>query len=188
MTNTELNRIYVASLSDYNDGIPHGDWITLNDFSSVDEVWEAINSMLAASPTARAEGVPAEEWAIHAYEGFAELTVSQTEDIDTLWYAHELLGTLDDMEYEAFSEWLPWARSGNVSDVTHENLEDFRDAFCGRYESERAYAEELVSDMGVLDNCGNELLSSYFDYDALARDLFCTDYYMSFSGFVFRYQ
>ena len=58
---TEHNRIYVASLSDYNAGILHGEWVSFDDFSSAGEVWEAIRAMLADSPTAKAEGVPAEE-------------------------------------------------------------------------------------------------------------------------------
>ena len=31
-----------------------------------------------------------------------------------------------------------------------------------------------------------DFLRNYFDYEAFARDLFLTDYYMSEEGFVFR--
>lgn len=68
--------------------------------------------------------------------------------------------------------------------MTQEAVDGFQDAFCGWYESESAYAEELIDDMGILSNA-DDLLSLYFDYDAFARDLFMSDYYMTESGYVF---
>ncbi|WP_296304660.1 antirestriction protein ArdA [uncultured Desulfovibrio sp.] len=179
---TEHNRIYVASLSDYNGGILHGVWLTLDNFSSVDEIWEAINSMLATSPTAKATGLPSEEIAIHDYEGFYGLRIGEQDSISNIWEAHELLESLDDPE--AFAEWLWHERSTDISEVTEEAMETFQDAFCGRYESEEAYAEELINGMGILDHA-DELLSRYFDYEAFARDLFMPDYFMTDNGYVF---
>ena len=49
-------RIYVASLTDYNAGILHGAWLDFDDFESADEVKEAIDDMLKASPTALVSG------------------------------------------------------------------------------------------------------------------------------------
>ena len=59
----------------------------------------------------------------------------------------------------------------------------FEEAYEGEYDSEKAYAEYLVDEMGILDKMGT--LSYYFDYDQYARDLFMTDY-MYLDGVVYR--
>lgn len=182
MSNEFLDRIYVASLSDYNAGILHGEWLSFDDFSSAGEVWEAIRAMLAASPTAKREGVPAEEWAIHAYEGFGGIKVSEYESIPALWEAHELLESLDDPE--AFADWLAYEGAADISEVTEGNIEAFQDAYRGWYRSKEEFTEELIEDLGLLSNV-DELLSRYFDYGAFARDLFMSDYYMTENGYVF---
>ena len=78
-------RIYVASLMDYNAGILHGVWIDAT--LDPDEIYEQVKTMLAASPEAACDfskkwGLKAEEWAIHDYEGFGELTVHEYEQFD----------------------------------------------------------------------------------------------------------
>lgn len=66
---TEPPRIYVACLAAYNNGILHGAWIAASEAWSM---WEATRDMLAKSP------IPdAEEWAIHDYEGFASVRISE---------------------------------------------------------------------------------------------------------------
>ncbi|MXW76076.1 MAG: antirestriction protein ArdA [Acidimicrobiaceae bacterium] len=70
-------RIYVASLSDYNNGHLHGRWIAAA--QSPQRIYEEIHQMLATSPT-----LGAEEWAIHDYEGFAPHEIYETEDISTI--------------------------------------------------------------------------------------------------------
>lgn len=182
--NTEHNRIYVASLSDYNAGILHGVWIDFDTCLNVDEVWEAIDTMLADSPTAKRGGLPAEEWAIHDYEGFGGIAVSENETIGTLWQAYELLSGLDDLE--AFADWMAYARSADISEVTEGNIETFQDTYRGWYRSKEEFAEELIEELGMLSNA-DELLSRYFDYEAFARDLFMSDYYMTENGYVFSY-
>ena len=44
--------IYVAPLSDYNNGILHGVWIDFDKCNDALDVWQAVNTMLAASPSA----------------------------------------------------------------------------------------------------------------------------------------
>ena len=68
MTNVSPDyQIYIASLSDYNAGILHGEWINLEGLS-VDDIQDKINAILKASPIAKKYGEPAEEWAIHDFE------------------------------------------------------------------------------------------------------------------------
>lgn len=75
MTNeTSEIRIYVACLAAYNNGILHGCWIDAT--QGEDHLWEGIKAMLAVSP------VPgAEEHAIHDYEGFDGVSLSEYESM-----------------------------------------------------------------------------------------------------------
>jgi len=71
----ETPRIYVASLADYNAGRLHGRWIDAA--QSADDIRQIIQEMLNQSPEAVAE-----DWAIHDYEHFGGLRLSEFEDID----------------------------------------------------------------------------------------------------------
>jgi len=68
-------RIYVACLAAYNNGRLHGAWIDAN--QSADDIAAEVQTMLAASPEPGAE-----EWAIHDYEGFGELRLSEWESFE----------------------------------------------------------------------------------------------------------
>ncbi len=70
-------RIYVASLSDYNNGHLHGCWIRAA--QDPDLIYDEIHQMLATSPSPQAE-----EWAIHDYEGFTPHDICETADIPTI--------------------------------------------------------------------------------------------------------
>ena len=82
-TKTELTRnentprIYVASLADYNAGRLHGRWIDAD--QSPDAIREQIGQMLAGSKEPIAE-----DWAIHDYESFGDLRLSEFEDVDQI--------------------------------------------------------------------------------------------------------
>jgi len=69
-------RIYVADLAAYNNGKLHGVWIDACD--DINNIWEQIKAMLAASPEDFAE-----EYAIHDYEGFGSYALSEYEGIET---------------------------------------------------------------------------------------------------------
>ena len=60
--------IYVASLSDYNAGVLHGKWFNLDNYTDAEDLEnDIVKHVLETSPTAKEEGCPAEEWAIHDY-------------------------------------------------------------------------------------------------------------------------
>lgn len=64
-------RIYVASLSDYNDGRLEGKWFDFSDYSDGSELMEAIQEMLdeLTKKYKSVDGEVREEWAVHDYEG-----------------------------------------------------------------------------------------------------------------------
>ncbi len=162
-TITNSPRIYVASLSDYNAGILHGEWIDAADH--VGFIAQQIEDMLAASPTAGRDGHPAEEWAIHDHEGFCGLDVGEFMNLDDL--VTIACAVAGHPEPEAIAAYLD-----HVGDA--DELDGFADAYRGCWPSVRAYAEDELEGWGILDQAereGCELLVRYFDFDAFARDL-----------------
>ncbi|MFD8088998.1 antirestriction protein ArdA [Streptomyces malaysiensis] len=81
--------IYVASLTDYNDGELHGTWVDAD--QDADSIMEDVQAMLATSPTARRYGTVAEEWAIHDYEDFGGVEVSEWATFEWVAELAELL-------------------------------------------------------------------------------------------------
>ena len=152
-------RIYVASLSDYNAGQLHGEWI---DAAQPVELLEAaVSAMLAASPSPMAE-----EWAIHDYDDFKGIGLGEFESLEVV---SRLAGGL--VEHgRAFGAW-----ADHVGSDTEE-VSGFEEAFRGEWPSLEAYAQELLSDLGledILDRLVPDWLSSYVTVDAagFGRDL-----------------
>jgi antirestriction protein len=155
-------QVYVASLSDYNDGRLHGAWV--NAAKQPEELHEEVTKMLARSP------IPgAEEFAIHDYEGFGPLRLSEYESLETV----ALIGRGIAEHGPAFAHWAELVGT-NEPDV----LDKFEDHYEGHAESVEAYAEQLLDDMGFgsdFDLAGQlpASLQPYvrFDVKGFARDL-----------------
>lgn len=157
-------RIYVASLTDYNHGVLHGNWIDADVDPEV--MQDGIDTMLSASPTARATGERAEEWAIHDYDGFGPIRIDE----------HEALSSIarwtDGIERHgaAYAAWI-----AHVGERSDEAIEQFEDRYQGLWESVEAYAEYMLDELdahGVV-NEAPEWLQPYLNIDVqgFARDL-----------------
>lgn len=171
-------RIYVASLSDYNAGILHGVWIDLTQVDDIDEVWAKVNAMLAGSIATKKYGDVAEEWAIHDYEGFGSYRVSEYENLEKLLLLSQTIAN----KGEAF---LLWA----ANDVTALDADDVEEAFdeqyAGEWDDDDAFARDQIEELGLPD-LGTEVyvkvgwgdekkvnlveaLDHLLDWDALTR-------------------
>ena len=84
----EHNKIYVASLLDYNCGNLHGVWIDLLDIDCEEDLYTAVAKMLAASPASARGWGQAEDYAIHDYEGFAGFEIGKNAGLDAVYDAH----------------------------------------------------------------------------------------------------
>jgi antirestriction protein len=115
-------RIYVACLASYNAGILHGAWIDAD--QSADEIHAAVHEMLVASPQPGAE-----EWAIHDYEGFGPLRLSEWESFERVSAIANGLAR----HGQAFAAWLAYDESRDPDD-----LEAFEDGYRGEWDSLRA--------------------------------------------------
>lgn len=133
----EVPRIYVASLSDYNAGILHGEWV--NPGEGAEATYEAITAMLADSPTTRRYGDVAEEWAIHDYEHFGPIRLGEYESIERVCSIAEGIVAHGD----AFAAWVANDESGDLS------AETFEDQYLGEWGSEVDWGESLLDDFGI---------------------------------------
>lgn len=180
-------QIYVACLASYNAGVMHGEWIDIVGMGAED-VREEIARILRESPHPNVEvdcpecggglthgggqrcvvcdgkcKVPsAEEWAIHDYDDVPG-EWGEHPDLDKLCEFVEALDELEEDEREAFI-----AYRDNEGD--HVDLESFRDAYAGKFDSWADFAESLIEEQGVLQDVPAEL-ARYFDYESYGRDL-----------------
>ena len=157
--------IWVGSWADYNAGILHGRWIDAA--RDEDELAADVAALLADSPTARQTGLPAEDWGIFDFEGFAPLKLSQQSSL--AWVARVAQGIAE--HGPAFA-----AYAANQGECYPEALDDFEDAYRGQYDSAEAYADELVESCGydeLLDSLNLGSMRPYVkvDVEALARDM-----------------
>jgi len=152
-------RIYVASLADYNAGRLHGAWIDAT--QGAEQIAAEIASMLG-----RSREPIAEELAIHDYEGFGGLRLSEFESIDRISKLAEGIAG----EGMVFATWI------SACSPSEETTDRFEEAFLGHFPSREAFAEHIVDDYGyqdLIDRAIPEYLAPYvrFDADACARDI-----------------
>ncbi len=158
---TTTPRIYVASLADYNAGRLHGKWFDLDDFADAEELYDAVKEQVLDT----SKELVAEEWAIHDYEGFGSITISEYESFDTVI---ELAQAIEEHggAYAAYVDHVG---------AHYATVEDFEERQAGHWDSEKDFAYDYVESTGMLDNVGDSI-QMYFDYDSFARDLFMGDY------------
>jgi antirestriction protein len=151
---TTSPRIYVACLAAYNNGRLHGEWIDAD--QTADAIYENVKQMLAASPEPGAE-----EWAIHDYEGFGELRLSEWESFERVAAIAEGIAEHGD----AFTAWLSYDPDQEPA------AEGFEDAYRGEWDSLRDYAEDYADQAGLYaaaEQAGSPYVT--VDLDMLERD------------------
>lgn len=153
-------RIYVASLSDYNNGRLHGVW--LDAARSAEEIYADITSMLA-----RSREPDAEEFAIHDFDEFGVMRIDEYDGIPRV--AQIARGIAE--HGNAFSAWA----DAHEDDI--DMLDKFSEHYLGHYPSLQDYAEQIIDDLGyhqLLEESIPESLRPYarIDTDALARDMY----------------
>jgi antirestriction protein len=152
--------VYVASLADYNAGRLHGAWIDAA--QDVEQLEQEVEAMLAASPTQAAE-----EWAIHDYEGFGPLVLSEYESLERVSGLAQRIAE----HGPAFAHWTAVLGPDDADPGEH-----FDDVYLGHWRSPEEYAEHLIADLGyddILERAIPDSLRPYVSFDtrAFARDL-----------------
>jgi len=173
-------RIYVASLSDYNAGELHGEWIDVTD---KDTMLEEIAAMLRKSkypnvmvecPDCEGEIIPgpmcqtckgqgevpsAEEWAVHDYECDAgKVDMGEHPDLDELC---ELVEAIEE-HGEAFLAW-------HNEDPRYNNASDFKEKYLGEFDSLADHVQEYWEGNGFKAEPWPHP-SNYIDWESMAND------------------
>lgn len=153
-TDTSTPRIYVACLAAYNNGYLHGEWIDADQEAS--EIYDAIAAMLKTSPIAGAE-----EWAIHDYEGFEGIRISEYAGIDTVAPLAAFIAEHGKLGAELYNYF------GSLEDAETA----LTDQYAGEYTSLADFAQELTEESTTIP----EMLRHYIDYERMARDMAISD-------------
>ncbi len=160
--------VYCGTYGKYNDGDLTGQWIDLTTFSDFYEFKDYC-------------------YALHSDEADPELMFQDYENFPREWYdewigedefnkIQQYIELCDKYDKEAIDAFV-YVRSGDA-------LDDFEDAYMGKWDDEEDFATHIVDECHDLRRMmGN--LASYFDYKAFARDLFDYDYEFE-DGYVFR--
>jgi antirestriction protein len=154
--NSDYN-IYVADLAAYNAGILHGVWIDAT--QDTDDIQEAIQTMLKASPEAYAE-----EWAIHDYDGFGGLGLGEYENIEHVHQIAVFLEEHDALGKAVLSHWC-----GDLEQA----VKAMEDDYCGCYASLADYAQSFTEETSDVP----QHLAMYIDYERMGNDMAISDVY-----------
>lgn len=165
---------YLACLASYNSGTLHGAWVDLgpDGATTVEEIQACIDYMLSLSTQPGAE-----EWAMHDSCGLpACLSKNEWPQLADLAQFAENAADLDDSELIAYR--MVCDDRGEVVD-----LDEFREAFCGVYDSPEEYAQDMAEEcyseaLGALP-CS---LAAAIDWAQVWRDLDCDGYSAEYSS------
>ena len=133
VTQTAIPRVYVASLSDYNNGHLHGTWI---EPAQDEEVLEAaVSEMLALSTQPGAE-----EIGIFDYEGFGPARINE----------YESLAEVSQLARGIVEHGTAFAHFSCLLG-THdpEKLKHFEDAYLGHFDSYEAFGDHVLESFGL---------------------------------------
>lgn len=145
--------VYVACLAAYNDGVLHGCWIDAAQDESA--IFAEVEAMLEASPIEDAE-----EWAIHDYDDFGGLVLSEWEGFAAV--SEKALFLVEHGE--------PGALALQHYDDVATAREALEEHYQGEFESLADYAHHLTEETGVMGEIP-EYVRYYIDYEAMARDM-----------------
>lgn len=152
-------KIYVACLAAYNNSYLHGCWINAD--RDINDIHNEIESMLANSPVENAE-----EWAIHDFDCFGDISLDEYESLDTVNSLAQLIVEHDLVAGKLFEYY------GNNIDEVERTLEE---NYHGAWDSKMDFAESLFND--CYSNEIPENILFYIDYQKFSDDLFIDDYF-----------
>lgn len=143
-------RIYVACLAAYNSGYLHGEWIDAD--QDPWQIYSAISAILRRSPVADAE-----EYAIHDYEGFGPLRLSEHTGIEQVAQLAAFIIERGELGAEVLSYY-----SGDLDEAR----EACEDRYPGTFESVAEFMAGVTEESMVVP----DRLRFYIDWQAMARD------------------
>jgi len=162
-------KVYMACLSSYNNGLLRGAW---RDADELERGWRHPGGWTADG---------GEEWAIHDYDGVPDM--GENPDIEFLI---EVMRCIEGYEDGSFFHWFN-DDSWNMSHLKGELEDHFREHYCGKYDSPKAFAEEHAIEVGWLSDplTHTNPLFRYIDFDWYWKSDLCHSFTYS-NGHVWR--
>lgn len=158
-------RVYVGTYAKYNDGNLFGKWFDLEDYTDLDEFYEACADLHAD------EEDP--ELMFQDWEGIPDGMVSECSVDPKCWSLIEAYDEFGEERVGAycacFGEW---------------SASDFEARYRGEFSSWEDMAEALLEETGQLDEIP-ESLRYYFDYEKYARDIRFSGDMVEHNGYFF---
>jgi len=159
-------KIYVGTYSKYNAGSIDGEWLTLQDYSSADELFEAMTELHSD------EEDP--EYMIQDKEGFLSDSIGESLSIKELENIYEAIEAVEASHLDAD---IIQAYIDNVGgDIDSNTIANAEEAYQGEFNSDADFAEDMAEQLGYMDeakcwpfNCidwehaGRELMYDYFE-------------------------
>ena len=160
--------VYCGTYRKYNNGSLFGLWLDITKFNDYDEFIDVCRQL-------------------HADEEDPELMFQDYENFPSELYCESCMGeeTFDQiLEYGELSEDDREAFDDYLENHDYD-MEAFREAYCGKWDSEEEFAEHIISECYDLDDMMGDL-ARFFDYEEYTRVLFMDDYDMGSNGHVFK--
>lgn len=160
--------VHFWNLSSYVGGNLVGGWVDLDDFADLDEFKSKVSEVTR----------DAEEYLLSDYESDYGISFDEYENLDRIWEVHEALCDIHESEREAFGEFLAHVGGSRYLDYA---LSNWRDAYCGNFDSIEDYAWHMADDIWPdLAKCPAGFTVKV---DTVAWEC---DYWISSTGNVFR--
>lgn len=146
-------RLYVGTYAKYNSGSIAGKWLNLDDYADKDAF------LTACAELHKDEADP--EFMFQDFEGFPRSMYSESSVDARLW---DWIA-LDDDDRKLLAIY-----QDNID--ANGDVDTARDAFRGKYNSERDFAMEYLDETGQMSELP-EWAQNYFDYDSWLNDAKC---------------
>jgi antirestriction protein len=148
---TTTPEVWIACLASYNAGRLIGEWVDATDIDNLTEAVERIKHAAVVAARGAGEGVMyfpvPEEFAIHDYNNFPDTLVSQLGEYPD-W---KTIVSIAKMIEDHGDKFVAYINACEIDLSEADSIEGkFEEASKGEWESEKAYAEEYLEDMGIL--------------------------------------
>ncbi|WP_143824844.1 antirestriction protein ArdA, partial [Myroides sp. N17-2] len=138
MENLMHSKVYVGTYAKYNDGSIQGDWVDLNNFSSLDEFNEFCKELHSD------ETDP--EFMFQDWENIPSELISESSLSENIFSIIEKVSDLEYNTLEAFSAWINIGNHNIASEDIDALFEAFEDDYQGHYDSEEDFAYQIIKD------------------------------------------
>jgi antirestriction protein len=170
---TTETKIYVGTFAKYNAGSISGEWLTLQDYSSADEFFEAMAELHSD------EEDP--EYMIQDKEGFLSDSIGESLSIQELEDIFEAIEAVESSHLDAD---VIQAYIDNIGgDIDSSTIADAEEAYQGEFKSDEDFAEEMAEQLGYMNEAKGWPFNC-IDWEWAARELMY-DYFES-GGHYFR--